>query len=236
MGELKVYAIIPARSGSKGLLNKNIRKIDNKPLIAYSIDFAKNCSFIDRVFCSTDSEEYSEIAREYGAEVPFLRSAEAASDSAMEEHILSDIRVKFKAYGIEEPDLIVWLRPTFVFRSKGDVEKCVTLLKENKEFTAARTVVRAENRLYSLNNGLLEPQFTDLGRSMIRRQEMRPSYKVFSTDVFRFLDNPLGSNFLGNRIFGVETTELCGLDIDGMLEFEIVRLLIENKLVDTNIL
>ena len=119
---MKVYAIIPARSGSKGLLDKNIRKIDNKPLIGYSIEFAKNCEFIDRVFCSTDSETYAEIARELGAEVPFLRSAEAAADTAMEEHILSDLRAKFGEFQIEEPDLVVWLRPTFVFRSKSDVE------------------------------------------------------------------------------------------------------------------
>lgn len=232
---MKVYAIIPARSGSKGLPNKNIRKIENKPLIAYSIEFAKNCSFIDRVFCSTDSEEYAEIAREFGAEVPFLRSAEAAADSAMEEHILYDLRTKFEEYGIDEPDLVVWLRPTFVFRSKGDVEKCVELLKQSNEFSAARTVVRAENRLYTLTESNLKPAFDDQGRSMIRRQEMTPSYKVFSTDVFRFKDNPLGSAFLGNKVFGIETKELCGLDIDGMLEFEIIRLLIENKLVDVNI-
>jgi len=232
---MKVYAIIPARSGSKGLLDKNIRKIDNKPLIGYSIEFAKNCEFIDRVFCSTDSETYAEIARELGAEVPFLRSAEAAADTAMEEHILSDLRAKFGEFQIEEPDLVVWLRPTFVFRSKSDVERCVTLLKENKEFSSARTVVRAENRLFTLNDSILKPAFDDQGRSMIRRQEMIPSYKVFSTDVFRFKGNDFGNNFLGNKVFGIESKEICGLDIDGMLEFEFIRLLIENKLVDVNI-
>lgn len=233
---MKVYAIIPARSGSKGLLNKNIRKINGKPLIAYSIEFAKSCEFIDRVFCSTDSEEYATIAMEYGAEVPFLRSVAAAADSAMEEHILDDLRAKFTQFKIEEPDIVVWLRPTFVFRSKQDVKKCVDLLKVNNEYSAARTVVRSENRLYSFTEGNLEPQFNDFGRSMIRRQEMVPSYKVFSTDVFRFKNSSLGNTFLGSKIFGVVTKEICGLDIDGMLEFEIVRLLIECKHVDLNLL
>ena len=151
----------------------------------FGIESKEICGF-DMVFCSTDSETYAEIARELGAEVPFLRSAEAAADTAMEEHILSDLRAKFGEFQIEEPDLVVWLRPTFVFRSKSDVERCVTLLKENKEFSSARTVVRAENRLYLLNDSILKPAFDDQGRSMIRRQEMIPSYKVFSTDVFRF--------------------------------------------------
>ena len=75
---MKVYAIIPARSGSVGYKDKNIKKIDNKPLLAYSIEFAKELKCVDRIFCSTDSQKYANIAIKYGAEVPFLRSVESS--------------------------------------------------------------------------------------------------------------------------------------------------------------
>ena len=100
---MKVYAIIPARSGSKGITNKNISLIGGRPLLSYSISFAKKISCIDRVFCSTDSESYANVARQHGAEVPFLRSKSAATDTAMEEDILTDLRKKFTELNITEP-------------------------------------------------------------------------------------------------------------------------------------
>ena len=78
----EVYAIIPARSGSKGVPNKNIMVLGGYPLIAYSIVVAKKCSTIDRVIVSTDSEEYARIALKYGAEVPFIRPSDISNDSA----------------------------------------------------------------------------------------------------------------------------------------------------------
>lgn len=72
----EVLAVIPARSGSKSVVDKNIRLINGKPMLAYSIEHALQTSLIDRVIVSTDSEKYASIAREYGAEVPFIRPAE----------------------------------------------------------------------------------------------------------------------------------------------------------------
>jgi CMP-N,N'-diacetyllegionaminic acid synthase len=229
-----VYAIIPARSGSKGLPDKNIKQINGIPLIGYSIDFAQKCSLIDRVICSTDSEEYASIAKEYGAEVPFLRSKEAADDNAMEEDILKDLRKNFLTHGIKEPDLVVWLRPTFLFRKVKDVQSCINFLLNNPNYSAARTIVRAENRLYKLENQTLTPDFESFGKSMIRRQDVNHSYKVFSTDVFRFKNNPFDKAFLGSNVYGLITDDLCGLDIDGLLDFQIVKLIIEENLINTN--
>ena len=90
-----IYAIIPARSGSKGLADKNIKQIGGKPLLAHSIEFAIKLN-VDRVFCSTDSAIYAEIAKKYGAEVPFLRSTEASSSTAMEQDILKDLYDSFE--------------------------------------------------------------------------------------------------------------------------------------------
>ena len=79
---MKNIAIIPARSGSKGLKDKNIRLLNGKPLLAYTIEAAIDSGCYDTVMVSTDSEKYADIAREYGAEVPFLRGNENSADSA----------------------------------------------------------------------------------------------------------------------------------------------------------
>lgn len=118
---------------------------------------------VDSVFCSTDSEEYATIAKQFGAEVPFLQSDEAASSTAMKQDILKDLYAKFEANAIEQPDLLVWLRPTFVFRNEQDVKKCIQLLIDNPSFTAARTVCESESRLYALEDDLLVPSFEDGG-------------------------------------------------------------------------
>lgn len=169
---MKIYAIVAARSGSKGLPDKNIRPMAGHPLIAYSIAFAQALR-CDRIICSTDSERYAEIARTYGAEVPFMRSEQAASDSAMEQDILRDLAQKFPAHGIDMPDLIVWLRPTFVFRDLAAVRLCIDALHQNAAWTAARTVCESESRLYKIEpSGKLTPNFEDHGKSMIRRQDV----------------------------------------------------------------
>lgn len=197
-------------------------------MIAYSIEFAKKLN-VDRVFCSTDSEEYASIAKQFGAEVPFLRSDEASSSTAMEQDILKDLYAKFELNAIEQPDLLVWLRPTFVFRNEQDVRKCIQLLIDNPSFTAARTVCESESRLYTLEDDLLVPSFEDGGKSMIRRQDIGVKYKVFSTDIIRSSNKYTGDDFLGNHVAAVATNKLCGLDIDDEMDFKIVESIVLNN-------
>lgn len=223
-----IYAIIPARSGSKGLPDKNIRNLAGKPLLTYSIEFAKKLN-VDRVFCSTDSEKYAAIAKHYGAEVPFLRSNFAASDTAMEQDILIDLYAQFKLNDIPQPDLIVWLRPTFVFRSVNDVQQCIDMLKADNTITSARTVCESEGRLYKIENSILIPEFDDKGKSMIRRQDIGMRYKVFSTDVIRSSNAEMTEDFLGRKVAAVPISKICGLDIDDLIDFEIVEALIQTK-------
>ncbi|ASV56081.1 N-acylneuraminate cytidylyltransferase [Lelliottia jeotgali] len=226
-----VYAIVPARSGSKGLPDKNIRELSGKPLIAYSIEFAKQLPSVSKVICSTDSEKYADIAKKYGAEVPFLRSAEAAIDTAMEQDILKDLRQKFQESEIPEPDIIVWLRPTFVFRSVEDIEKGISVLKNNPSYSSARTVVSAENRLYTIQDDVLSPLFDDHSKSMIRRQNMPNAFTVFSTDIIRFKGVAISDDFLGRKVYPIISDKICGLDIDDLFDFEIVEAVLEKKKV-----
>lgn len=226
MSKVKVYAIIPARSGSKGLPNKNIKLLDGKPLISYSIEFAKHLG-CDKIICSTDSEEYAEVARAFGAEVPFLRSPYASIDTAMEQDILKDLAECFRENNIEYPDLIVWLRPTFVFRDLEAVKQCINVLIADESVTSSRTVCESEARLYSLEENILLPVFNDNGKSMIRRQDIGVKYKVFSTDVIRFNPNKIDDDFLGRKVVGVPINKFCGLDIDDEPDFQLIETIIK---------
>lgn len=121
----QVCAIIPARSGSKGVKNKNIRLLNGFPMIAYTIAAAKLSQNIDRVIVSTDSEEYAEIARKYGAETPFLRPVEISGDTATDiefmEHAISWL---YENEG-SVPEYWVHLRPTNPLRDCSVIEKAV---------------------------------------------------------------------------------------------------------------
>ncbi len=225
----KIYAIIPARSGSKGLPNKNIKLLNGHPLLAYSINFAKVLN-VNRIICSTDSEEYAKIAINYGAEVPFLRGTNSSADNAMEEDILKDLYAGFIDHNIDFPDLFVWLRPTFVFRKLEAVQQCISKLIEDTRLSAARTICESESRLYRLDsNSELSPIFDDHGKSMIRRQDVGTFYKVYSTDVFRGKPRNDGSNFLGNNILGVSVPKVCGLDIDDLEDFQLIETLLKHE-------
>ena len=87
---MEILAVIPARSGSKSVVDKNIRLIGGKPMLAYSIQHAKDSGIVNREIVSTDSKKYAEIARQYGANVPFLRSETAAADTASSEDMIED--------------------------------------------------------------------------------------------------------------------------------------------------
>src|ERR1700761_2214287 len=105
--DLRVYALIPARSGSKGLPDKNVAEVDGHPLMAYSIAFGRRLD-IDRVIVSTDADSYRAIALRYGAECPYLRGPRASGDEAREEDILADLAENLPRCGIPLPDIWIW--------------------------------------------------------------------------------------------------------------------------------
>lgn len=121
-----VYAFIFARGGSKGINKKNIRLLAGKPLIAYSIELAKKLDTVKRIIVSTDDLEIAEVARQWGAEVPFMRPAEFASDNASEwlawRHALQQVGCTLEGGPC---DIFLSLPATAPLRSVGDVIKCI---------------------------------------------------------------------------------------------------------------
>lgn len=130
---MKNIAIIPARCGSKGLPDKNIKMLNGKPLIAYSIEAALTSGCYDTVMVSTDSEKYAEISRTYGAEVPFLRSELTSSDTASSWDTVLEVLNMYGDLG-KEFDTFCLLQPTSPLRSSEDIKAAYKELEKKKAF------------------------------------------------------------------------------------------------------
>lgn len=137
------YAIIPARSGSKGVPDKNIRLVGGHPLLAWSIAAAKRCLGITRVIVSTDSEKYANIARQYGAETPFLRPPEFSTDTSHDSAFLVHATRWFLQHETHAPDCWVHLRPTSPLRDPTIIEDAIQLFRSTPQATSLRSAHEA---------------------------------------------------------------------------------------------
>jgi CMP-N,N'-diacetyllegionaminic acid synthase len=140
---MKVLAVIPARSGSKGVPHKNILPFCGKPLIAHSIEQAKQCPRVNRVIVSTDSAEYATVARESGAEAPFLRPAEISGDSSTDLELFEHALRWLKDNENYSPDICVHLRPTHPNRKVDWITEAVDLLIAHPEWDSVRSIAPA---------------------------------------------------------------------------------------------
>ena len=229
---MTIYALIPARSGSKGLPNKNILEVDGHPLIAYSIAFARKLA-IDRIIVSTDSKLYRDIALQHGAECPYLRGASASSDTAQESEILGDLSANLPCRSIPLPDVWVWLKPVNPFRSIDAVRQALKILSERHDVNSVRIVSEADARLHTVNeNGFLAPygHGWDSGLSKMPRSRFPKVYQPYNLEVFRhqgWVDRR--GLFMGTRIVPIVASKITGFDIDDRDTFEIAKALIEMR-------
>lgn len=146
----RVIAIIPARSGSKSVPDKNIRLMNGKPLIAYSIEQALASSKIDRVIVSTDSPAYKAIAEKHGAEVPFLRPAEFAQDDSLDLDVFQHALLWLKENESYTAEICVHLRPTHPIREVGNIDDMVAMLEKDPDLDSVRSVSLAKQTPYKM--------------------------------------------------------------------------------------
>jgi YrbI family 3-deoxy-D-manno-octulosonate 8-phosphate phosphatase len=139
----EILALIPARGGSKGILRKNIRNFAGYPLVAWSIAAAKQASCVTRIIVSTDDPEIAAIAREHGAEVPFLRPSELAEDNTTDLPVFEHALQWLEENAGYQPDILVQLRPTSPIRPKDCVDHAVRILMEHPDADCVRGVVPA---------------------------------------------------------------------------------------------
>jgi CMP-N,N'-diacetyllegionaminic acid synthase len=145
----EILALIPARGGSKSVPRKNLLEVAGKPLIAYSIEHALGCSLISRTIVSTDDDEIAAVATRFGAEVPFRRPAEFATDTATDLQVFRHALSFLQARGYT-PDLIVHLRPTGPVRHLHLIERAIQVMLHHPEADSLRSVGLAEQTPYKM--------------------------------------------------------------------------------------
>ena len=176
---MRNIAIIPARSGSKGLPDKNIRLVNGKPLLAYTIEAALDSGCFDTVHVSTDSERYAEIAREFGADVPFLRSAELATDTASTWDAVREVLARYAELG-RKFDTMMLMQPTTPLRTGEDVKAAYALLRE-KQAKSVIAVCEVDHSPLWCDTIPDSGSMQGFGRkdlAWVNRQDLRPYYRV----------------------------------------------------------
>jgi len=172
-------AIIPARGGSKGLPGKNIKKLCGKPLIAWSIESGLESQYIDEVMVTTDSEEIAQVAREFGASVPFLRPAELASDTATSFDAVKHAIDFYESELHKSFNYIVLLEPTSPLRTKGEldgmIEKISTLEDNYDAIVSLGEVHEHPSIMKKIVGNEIQPYCKDLVMAT-RRQDNEIAY------------------------------------------------------------
>src|SRR4026208_23316 len=139
----EILALIPARGGSKGIPRKNIRNFAGYPLIAWSIAAAKQAACVTRIIVSTDDEEIAAVARQFGAETPFLRPSEFAQDNTTDLPVFEHAIQWLETNENYQPEVVIQLRPTSPVRPKDCVDRAVHILLEHADADCVRGVVPA---------------------------------------------------------------------------------------------
>ncbi|MEY8332187.1 acylneuraminate cytidylyltransferase family protein [Lachnospiraceae bacterium 47-T17] len=178
MERIRHLAVVPARSGSKGLKDKNIKKLNGKHLMGYSIEAALNANIFDCVHVSTDSEEYREIARLYGADVSFLRPEGLSVDTADTWNAVRHVVRTFECMG-KYFNMVTLLQPTSPLRTSEDIRNAYMLFKE-KHAQSVISVCEADHSpmfMKPLGRELSMQDFVNLNQN-VRRQERKIYYRL----------------------------------------------------------
>lgn len=189
--DLNILAIIPARSGSKSVKDKNIRLMNGKPLLVYSIEHAIGSSYINRIIVSTDSEKYADIAKKAGAEVPFLRPHELAKDDTLDYDVFEHLLNTLKRTENYLPDIVVQLRPTYPIRSIKEIDNMIEIILGDTSVDSVRCIAPAKEIAYKMwresKDGTIVPLLNDIKEAynMPRQQLPQIYYQNACVDVIR---------------------------------------------------
>lgn len=175
---MRNLAVIPARSGSKGLIDKNIRLLRGMPLMAYSIQAAQESGIFEEIMVSTDSEKYAEVAMAYGASVPFLRSQELSGDWAGSWDVIKEVVANYKSGG-REFDTVCLLQPTSPLRTSEDIIKGYEMLDKKGADAITSVCKTSHSPLWSmlLPDDLSLKEFRKQLKD-IPRQKLKKYYQI----------------------------------------------------------
>lgn len=231
---MNILAIIPARSGSKSIPNKNIRSLAGKPMLAYSIEQAKNSSLINRVILDTDSAAYAKIGQDFGAEVPYLRPSNLAEDHSTDFEVFLHCLTFLKEKEGYEADFVVQLRPTYPLRRVLDIDKMIEQLRQNPEADSIRSISLAKEIPYKMwlgsENGKILPLISTIPECYNLPRQLLPIvyYQNACIDITRGKVILEQHSMTGNIILGYKMQE--NYDIDYEEDFQNVQRVLKREL------
>jgi len=228
-----ILTIIPARGGSKGIPRKNIRNLCGKPLIAYSIEVALSSKYIEKVIVSTEDEEIAEIAKKWGAEVPFFRPVELSTDTAKSIDVAKHSIEEIEKITDDEYPIIVFLEPPAPFRSSDDIDNCIELyLKHNSGSVVS---VCEANKYHPammkiIKDNSLIPYSKENFTEGIPRQLLRPEvYMINGCIYISQRDNIMDGDFYGDPILPYIMPYERSINIDTLLDWHTAEAIINSQ-------
>lgn len=234
---MKVLFVITARGGSKGVPRKNIKMIEGIPLVAYKIIAAQKCQYEKRIIVSTDDEEIAEVSRKYGAEVPFMRPIELATDSASSVDVVLHTMNWVTDNSKEIYDYVCLLEPSSPFASYKDLDEALRLIEEKDADTllGMKEVDVSTNFIHSLDKDgkLSEFYYAIKDLKSIRRQEQQKEYTMNGCMYIAKWEY-----FMKNKLFHSENSipyimsDESSIEIDTMLNYEVACKIAKKELID----
>lgn len=229
-----ILCTICARGGSKGVKNKNIKELNGKPLIAYTIEQAKDSNLFEHIVISTDSDDIANIAKKYGAEVFFKRSEEMATDTAGKLDVIRDAFKRSEEYYNRTFDYLIDLDATAPLRSVEDIIDSFNQFKENNNDNLITAMPSRRSPYFNLveqdENGKVYLS-KELDNKIIRRQDAPKSYDMNASIYIWKRDIILNENSIFLEKTGLYVMpEERSIDIDTEFDFKFVDFLMkENK-------
>ena len=232
---MKVLVIIPAREGSKGLPGKNIKLLDGKPLIHYTIEAAREIFDDEDIYVSTDSEEIKQVSEQAGIKIPYLRPKSLARNISSTQDVILHTLSHYVKLNNEEPDIIVLLQPTSPLRQSSHIKEALQYWRNNIDMVVSVKETNS-NPYYVLfeenKNGFLRKSKKG---DFTRRQDCP---KVWEYNGAIYLINPSSiratkiNNF--TKVVKYQMSEIASIDIDSELDFKLAEFITENERVKKN--
>ena len=231
----RCLGIITARSGSKGVPNKNIRDLCGKPLINYAVEVGLGCPYIETVMVTTDDKEIETLAKKAGAEVPFLRPSNLALDSSRQEDAIFHTMDWYEK-NREKYDFICLLQPTEPLRSITTVNKAFEILFDSEAdgiMSVIKTEANPTNSNLLPNNGTFKG-FINKEQYVFNRQEAPNYYRLNGLiAISRWESFRKFSTFAHDKALTMIVDSVEGLDIDNPVDFILAETLIQRNILNT---
>mgnify|MGYP001441585561 CR=1 FL=1 len=240
---MKIISVIPARGGSKSIKNKNLIKLNNKPLIYYAIKQSQKSKFIKRSIVSTNDKKIAKIAKKYGAEVPFLRPNSISKNNSKDFGFFLHLINWLKKNENYSPDLIVQLRPTQPYRDVKFIDKAIQIMMRDKKADSLRSISvpeRTPYKMWKIKGNYLDYIFpnTKFQKKEYFNLDRRKLQDIYwhdgVIDIVKTKTIKKYNNLTGKKIAYIKNNKEFLVDIDSKKDLKLAKIFIKKKFIKLN--